>query len=35
VFINSLIMGFLYRMSPHQLRLILVDPKMLELNVFE
>ena len=35
VFINSLIMSFLYRMSPHQLRLILVDPKMLELNVFE
>ena len=35
VFINSLIMSFLYRMSPHQLRLILVDPKMLELNVFD
>lgn len=35
VFINSLLMSFLYRMSPHQLRLILVDPKMLELNVFD
>jgi len=35
VFINSLIMSFLFRMSPQQLRLILVDPKMLELNVFD
>lgn len=34
VFINSLIMSMIYRLSPQQLRLILVDPKMLELNVF-
>jgi S-DNA-T family DNA segregation ATPase FtsK/SpoIIIE len=35
VFVNSLIMGFLFRLTPQQLRLILVDPKMLELNVFD
>jgi len=35
VFVNSLIMSFLFRMTPQQLRLILVDPKMLELNVFD
>lgn len=35
VFINSLIMGFLYRLTPQQLRLILIDPKMLELNAFD
>ncbi|MEZ4750066.1 MAG: DNA translocase FtsK 4TM domain-containing protein [Bdellovibrionota bacterium] len=35
VFVNSLITSFLYRMSPQQLRMILIDPKMLELNVFE
>ncbi len=35
VFINSLIMSLLYRLSPQELRLILVDPKMLELSVFD
>lgn len=35
VFINSLIMSFLFRLSPKDLRMILVDPKMLELSVFE
>jgi DNA segregation ATPase FtsK/SpoIIIE, S-DNA-T family len=35
VFINSLIMSFLFRLSPRELRLILVDPKMLELNAFD
>lgn len=35
VFINSLIMSFIYRLSPQELRLILIDPKMLELNVFD
>lgn len=35
VFINSLIISLLYRLSPQDLRLILVDPKMLELSVFE
>lgn len=35
VFVNSLITSFLYRLSPQQLRLILIDPKMLELNIFD
>lgn len=35
VFVNALIMSLLYRLSPQELRLILVDPKMLELNAFE
>ncbi len=35
VFINALIMSFIYRNTPQQLRLILVDPKMLELSVFD
>jgi DNA segregation ATPase FtsK/SpoIIIE, S-DNA-T family len=35
VFVNSLIMSFLFRLTPQQLRLILVDPKMLELSVFD
>jgi len=35
VFINSLIISFLYRMSPQELRLILVDPKMLEMSIFD
>lgn len=35
VFINSLIMSLIYRLSPQDLRMILVDPKMLELSVFE
>lgn len=34
VFINTTIMGFIFRMSPQDLRLILIDPKMLELNMF-
>jgi S-DNA-T family DNA segregation ATPase FtsK/SpoIIIE len=35
VFINSLIMSLIYRLGPQDLRMILVDPKMLELNAFE
>ncbi len=35
VFINSLIMSFIFRNTPQQLRLILVDPKMLELSIFD
>lgn len=35
VFANTMIMSLLYRCTPQQLRLILIDPKMLELNVFD
>lgn len=35
VCINSLIMSLLYRNSPDDLRLILIDPKMLELSIYE
>ena len=34
VFMNSLIMSFLFRMTPEELRLILIDPKMLEFAAF-
>ena len=33
VFINTLLTSLLYKFSPSQLRLILIDPKMLELSV--
>ena len=33
--INGMILSMLYKASPDQLRLILVDPKMLELSVYE
>lgn len=35
VFINTLIASLLYRFTPEQLRLILVDPKMVELSLYE
>lgn len=35
VFINTLICSLLYRFSPDQLKLILVDPKMVELSYYE
>ncbi|MGE4231784.1 MAG: DNA translocase FtsK [Bacteriovoracia bacterium] len=35
VFINSLICSLLYKFSPDELRLIMVDPKQLELNLYE
>lgn len=35
VFINTLICSLLYRFSPDQLKLILVDPKMVELSCYE
>src|SRR6202035_2261332 len=34
VFINSLLMGMLYRATPDELKLVLVDPKMLELGLY-
>lgn len=33
--INTMILSLLYRMSPEQCKLILIDPKMLELSVYE
>lgn len=35
VFINSAICGLLYRFVPQQLRMIMIDPKMVELSVYE
>ncbi len=35
VCINSILMSLLYRNSPEDLRLLLIDPKMLELTVYE
>ena len=34
VFINTLLASVLYKFSPEELRLILIDPKMLELSVY-
>lgn len=33
--INSMILSLLYRMTPNDLRLIMIDPKMLELSMYE
>ncbi len=33
--INTMILSLLYRLSPHQCKLILIDPKMLELSVYD
>ncbi len=33
--INTMILSLLYRLSPEQCKLILIDPKMLELSVYE
>ena len=35
VFINSLLMGLLYKATPDELKLVLVDPKRLELGLYE
>ncbi len=35
VAINTMILSLLYRLSPSQCRLILIDPKMLELSVYD
>ena len=35
VAVNGMILSLLYRMSPDQCRLILIDPKMLELSMYE
>ncbi len=35
VAINTMILSLVYRLTPHQCRLIMVDPKMLELSVYD
>ncbi len=35
VFVNSLLCSLLYKFTPNEMRLILVDPKQLELNLYE
>jgi len=35
VAINTMILSLLYRLTPEQCRLVLIDPKMLELSVYE
>lgn len=35
VAVNSMILSLLYRLSPEQCRLIMIDPKMLELSIYE
>ena len=35
VSLNAMLLGLLYKSTPQQLRLILIDPKMLELSVYE
>jgi S-DNA-T family DNA segregation ATPase FtsK/SpoIIIE len=35
VAINTMVLSLLYRMSPDQCRLIMIDPKMLELSVYD
>ena len=33
--INAMLMSLLYKSTPHDVRLILIDPKMLELNIYD
>lgn len=35
VSVNAMILSLLYRMTPEQVRLIMIDPKMLELSIYE
>jgi DNA segregation ATPase FtsK/SpoIIIE, S-DNA-T family len=35
VAINAMILSLIYKSTPHEVRLILIDPKMLELSVYE
>ncbi|MEM7210133.1 MAG: DNA translocase FtsK 4TM domain-containing protein [Pseudomonadota bacterium] len=35
VAVNAMLLGLLYKSTPQQVRLILVDPKMLELNIYD
>jgi S-DNA-T family DNA segregation ATPase FtsK/SpoIIIE len=35
VAINTMILGLVYRLTPEQCRLIMIDPKMLELSVYD
>ena len=34
VFINSLLMGMLYKATPEELKLVFVDPKQVELRIY-
>jgi S-DNA-T family DNA segregation ATPase FtsK/SpoIIIE len=33
--VNAMILSILYRLAPHQCRMIMIDPKMLELSVYD
>jgi len=33
--VNAMILSLLYRLSPDQCRMILIDPKMLELSIYD
>ena len=33
--VNAMLLSILYKSTPEQVRLILVDPKMLELSIYE
>ena len=35
VAINAMILSLLYRLTPEQLRVIMIDPKVIELSVYE
>ncbi|HEX4180412.1 MAG TPA: DNA translocase FtsK 4TM domain-containing protein [Caulobacteraceae bacterium] len=35
VVVNAMILSILYRLAPHQCRFIMIDPKMLELSVYD
>ncbi len=35
VFINSIVSSLLFRYTPHQLRFLMIDPKMLELSIYD
>ena len=35
VAVNTMILSLLYRMTPEQCRMIMIDPKMLELSIYD